>query len=328
MPNPQISVVIPVYNVEKYLERCVKSVTQQTFTDLEIILVDDGSTDSSGVMCDKFAEEDDRIRVIHKENGGLSDARNTGIEAARGNYIGFVDSDDYIDLDMYEYLYTIISKEDADVAMCELYHCYAGKEIHTHPADYYQVVDRIEAIRCVLDSQITSVTAVNKLYRCEVLDNLRFRVGKTAEDAFIMVDLLAKTKRVVITNAQKYYYFHRAGSITTKPFNQHDLDAVEAYEYNAKRALEISPTLADVVLLRRCWSRFYVLDKMMLSSGNYDTSLANEYIRFLRKNFVFILRCSAFMNSRKLAFLILCISPKIYKKVVRFNSRRNKAAYE
>lgn len=328
MANAKISVIIPVYNVEEYLERCVDSVLAQTFTDIEVILVDDGSTDNSGKICDEYAEKDPRISVIHKENGGLSDARNSGIEAANGKYIGFVDSDDYIDTDMYEFLYGIAQKENADVAMCELYHCYAGKEIFRHPSDYYKVTDNIGAIHCVLESRITSVTTVNKLYLRELFNNLRFRKGKTAEDAFIMVDLLSKAKTVVITNAQKYYYFHRAGSITTKPFNIRDLDAIEAYEYNAKRALEISPDLADVVLLRRCWSRFYVLDKMMISDGNYDHSLEKEYIDFLKKNKKFILKCDVFTRARRISFLILLFSVPLYRKVVRYNNNRNKAVYD
>ena len=121
---PKISIIVPVYNVEKYLEKCVRSILAQTFTDFELILVDDGSPDSSGAMCDQFAEQDQRVKVIHKENGGLSDARNAGIEIATGEYLGFVDSDDYIADDMYELLYTNIVKEDADLSICGIYDVY------------------------------------------------------------------------------------------------------------------------------------------------------------------------------------------------------------
>lgn len=124
---PKISIIVPVYNVEKYLEKCVRSILAQTFTDFELILVDDGSPDSSGAMCDQFAEQDQRVKVIHKENGGLSDARNAGIEIATGEYLGFVDSDDYIADDMYELLYTNIVKEDADLSICGIYDVYEGR---------------------------------------------------------------------------------------------------------------------------------------------------------------------------------------------------------
>ena len=113
-----ISIIVPVYNVEKYLERCVKSIQNQTYSDLEIILVDDGSPDSSGALCDQYAKEDKRIKVIHKKNGGLSEARNYGIEAATGSYIMFIDSDDWIDLDMAEMLCKLSNKYDADIVEC------------------------------------------------------------------------------------------------------------------------------------------------------------------------------------------------------------------
>ena len=116
----RISIIVPVYNVEKYLKKCVDSILGQTFTDFELLLIDDGSTDNSGSICDELAKTDNRIKVIHKENGGLSDARNIGIEVAKGDFIGFIDSDDYIDEDMYAFLYNNILKYDAELSMCEI----------------------------------------------------------------------------------------------------------------------------------------------------------------------------------------------------------------
>ena len=126
--NELISIIVPVYNVEKYLEKCVNSIVNQTYKNLEIILVDDGATDSSGKLCDKLAKIDNRIKVYHKENGGLSDARNYGVERATGDYIGFVDSDDYIDSEMYGKLYEAIKKENVDVAECNLKIIYPDRE--------------------------------------------------------------------------------------------------------------------------------------------------------------------------------------------------------
>ena len=118
--NEKISIIVPVYNVEKYLKKCIDSIVNQTYKNLEIILVDDGATDRSGEICDELAKLDNRIKVYHKKNGGLSDARNYGVERATGSYVGFVDSDDYIDAEMYEKLYEAITKEAADVAECNL----------------------------------------------------------------------------------------------------------------------------------------------------------------------------------------------------------------
>lgn len=158
---PKISIIVPVYNVEKYLEKCVRSILAQTFTDFELILVDDGSPDSSGAMCDQFAKQDERVKVIHKENGGLSDARNAGIEIATGEYLGFIDSDDYIADDMYELLYTNIVKEDADLSICGIYDVYEGKE-PVEKQQQYIVLDKVAAMKMILEAKVVSVHAVNK----------------------------------------------------------------------------------------------------------------------------------------------------------------------
>lgn len=325
--NPTISIIVPVYNVEKYLQKCVDSILAQTFKDFEVLLIDDGSKDGSGMLCDEIATTDSRIKVIHKENGGLSSARNCGIDNATGKYIAFCDSDDYIDPDMYEFLLNNLEKEDADVSMCELYHCYSGKETYKHPADFYEVADAVRAIYIVMESRITSVTAINKLYKRELFeDGLRYVEGITAEDGRIIVDLLAKCKKVVISNAQKYYYFHRAGSITTKPLNERDYDVIDVYEYNRKRCLEIdAEKLSEVALLRQCWARFYMLDKMAISDGNYDKTREKEYIKFLKKNRMFILKNDVFTKGRRISFIALLISRDLYFKIVRKNTEKAKS---
>ena len=169
---PEISIIVPVYKVEKYLDTCVRSILEQTFADFELILVDDGSPDRCGALCDAYAAEDERIIVIHKENGGLSSARNAGIEAARGNYIGFVDSDDSIAPDMYHFLYENMKKEQADLSMCGLFDVYAGREPKRLP-EYYRVMGPEEAVEMVLKAETASVSAVNKLYKKEIFDGIR-----------------------------------------------------------------------------------------------------------------------------------------------------------
>lgn len=322
--TPEISVIVPVYNVQAYLPRCLDSILAQTFRDMEIILVDDGSADDSGAICDSYAARDERVCVIHKENGGLSSARNAGLDVARGQWIGFVDSDDYIAPDMYEYLHSIALRENAQIAMCDLYMFYDNGVAEEHPNDFYKVMDKVEAARIVLEAQITSVTAVNKLYHRDVYTDIRFPLGKTAEDAFVILDVLDKAERIVISNAQKYYYYRRADSITMKAFNPRDLDAVEAYEANASKAVAMSPTLANAALLRRCWARFYVLDKFMLSGESVRSELVREYKAFLRENRSFILKSRVFTKGRKLALLALMVSPGLYRTMVRRFTARHR----
>ena len=229
----KISVIVPVYNVEQYLERCVDSIINQTYTNLEIILVNDGSTDNSGKLCDELAKKDERIRVIHKENGGLSDARNRGIDEAESDLVGFIDSDDYIDSDMYEVLLKNLNNTDADLSMCALYDVYNNTpEAQVTNKETWELSSE-QAIKMVMEAKILSVTAVNKLYRKSLFSDLKFEVGKIAEDAFIMVKLLDKCKKIVATNEKKYYYVHRENSITTQKFSTKFLNVIVAYEKNS-----------------------------------------------------------------------------------------------
>lgn len=249
MMGEKISVIVPVYNVENYLEKCVESILKQTYTNLEILLVNDGSTDTSGELCEQLAQRDKRIRVIHKENGGLSDARNRGIEEASSDLIGFIDSDDYIDEDMYETLYRQMLESSADLSMCghyDVYHQIPEKQVAM--IQTWELTPQ-EAIKMVMEAKILSVTAVNKLYKKELFEQLRFEIGKIAEDAFIMIALIHQCRKVVATNEKKYYYVHRENSITTQKFSLKFLNVIEAYEQNAKIIKENYPELADTATM-------------------------------------------------------------------------------
>lgn len=327
MNTPEISVIVPVYNVEKYLDRCVRSIMAQTFSDLEILLIDDGSTDAGGAMCDALAEEDGRIRVIHKENGGLSDARNVGIDNAMGNCIGFIDSDDFIEADMFEFLHRNLVNDDADIAICGIFNYYDGRTPTRIASPEHKILSSTEAIRMVLDSRVISVNAVNKLYRKEIFSaGLRFRKGKIAEDAFLAVDALSRARRVSYSGEQKYYYWHRPGSITTRKFNpERDFGPVEAYDYNYVRACEIDKDLLeDVARMRCCWARFLVLDKMIVAKRE-DLPQVREYLAYLKANRRFILRRPEFTGSRKIAFSVLCLSFGLYKVFVRLQAKREQS---
>lgn len=213
-----ISVIVPVYNVENYLEKCVDSILNQTYKNLEIILVDDGSTDNCGKMCDEYAKKDGRIKVIHKQNGGLSDARNAGIDIAQGEFIGFIDSDDYIHLQMYEILYNAIIEANADVAKCDF------KDVYANDDNVFDNVDIIKSKVYTNQELITgyffkdyiwefAISACVKLYRKEIFNNLRFPKGRLYEDYYIKYDILTRANKVVIVDQVLYYYFHRDGSI-------------------------------------------------------------------------------------------------------------------
>ncbi|WP_019242603.1 MULTISPECIES: glycosyltransferase family 2 protein [Bacillus] len=229
-----ISVIVPIYNVEKYLKRCVDSILNQTYGNIEVILVDDGSIDQSSKICDEYAELDQRIRVIHQKNQGLSAARNCGIDFAKGNFIAFVDSDDSIHEQMYEILHRNIKKYNADISICNYnrgYKNFNNENNINKMKESIIVCNKIESMMNMNNSlgEIT-IVAWNKLYRKGLFENIRFKVGKIHEDEFIIHRLLEKVTSVVYTSLPLYNYMQRDSSITRKKFNIKRLDVFEALE--------------------------------------------------------------------------------------------------
>lgn len=213
MQNKLISVIVPVYKVEKYLNRCIDSIIKQTYHNLEIILVDDGSPDNSGKICDEYAKKDKRIKVIHKPNGGLSDARNYALEIAEGEYIGFVDSDDYIKEDMFQTLYDLCEENKADISIVSFYEMIEDKVIAVRNSGELQIMDKIEAIKeLLIDTKIQSY-AWNKLFRKELFVGTRFPTGKNFEDIATTLILFEKCNKIVRLEEPKYCYVRRNDSI-------------------------------------------------------------------------------------------------------------------
>ena len=226
MIKERISVIVPVYNVEHYLENCIKSICGQTYWQLEIILSDDGSTDHSGVICDHFATLDSRIRVIHKMNGGLSDARNAGIEVASGSYYMFVDSDDFIAPDTIEKLYLAATEHDCEIAVCNIVRTFddGTTEPFYHPVDKLTVwagQQRFETLK--------QPSACNKLFRAELFKDVRFPKGKFYEDTFVYHVLAYKARQIVLTGHDGYFYLSRRDSILGQPkYTDRYFDFIEA----------------------------------------------------------------------------------------------------
>lgn len=213
MEEDLISIVIPVYKVEKYLEKCIESVLKQTYTNLQIILVDDGSPDNCGKICDEYAKRDSRIDVIHKVNGGLSEARNVGISKAKGRYIGFVDSDDYIKENMYEILLNLIKKYNADASICNLYDVIKGKEYIRNKNNGIQEYSRLDILKEVLLDKNIQSYAWNKLYKKELFDEVKYPIGKKYEDIGTTFYIFEKCNKIVVTSEPEYYYLKRSDSL-------------------------------------------------------------------------------------------------------------------
>lgn len=224
--NELISVIIPVYNTVEYLSDCVHSVCRQTYKNLEIILVDDGSTDGSGKLCDQLAGEDTRIVVVHQQNGGVSAARNAGLRYAHGRYVGFVDSDDRIDEDMYNKLYQLLTENHADVSCCKYRQIFDGDKVRDSSDNRVRVYYGSEMMdtwktgheRCQLSSAVT-----NKLYKMELFDNLEFPDIRKYEDGFVNAELLAKIRKGVFINRAYYNYVKRETSLANEKSDFKDI---------------------------------------------------------------------------------------------------------
>ncbi|WP_455581611.1 glycosyltransferase family 2 protein [Dysosmobacter sp.] len=313
----RISVIVPVYNTEKYLRRCIDSILNQTYEALEVILVDDGSTDGSGAVCDEYAEKDARVRVIHQKNGGISAARNAGIDAASGQYIAFIDSDDYLFPTMYGKLFESLQKTKADIAVCQWQY---------EMADGRQVVEK-EKIDASLYGKKSAadfaaylyrsgsyengvvVSTWNKLYRCEVFQNLRFQ-GRLYEDDEISGIIFSHPYSVVVLEEQLYIYCQNPDSLTNKPFSQERLAFLSILD---KRSRLFSNNLYLLQETQKLYCNIYIEFYFKSLEGGFSMPKSfrgtfRKMVRHLQKEHV----CSLKFFARMYIFML---SPRVYHQI-------------
>jgi len=268
--NELISVIVPVYNIERYIEKCIKSIINQTYQDLEIILVDDGSSDESGHVCDQYAKTDKRIQVIHKNNEGLSDARNTGLEICRGQYVGFVDGDDWIAKDMYEFLYRTLIENQADVAVCGHYiESDEGVFDVECAEDSLKIYNCREAVYAVVKDKEIHSYAWDKLYRKELFDGIRYPIGRYVQDIFTTYKIFMNASKVVCNNQPKYYYYQRQNSIQRTRGNKLNWDQFCAYKEMRENLREDYKDLNEFITI--CLARYgYAVYNCLLLQNKLD----------------------------------------------------------
>lgn len=244
--NPLISIVVPIYRVEDYLEQCIKSLINQTYKNLEIILVDDGSPDNCPKICDEWEKRDNRIKVIHKKNGGLSDARNAGIAVATGEYIAFLDSDDWVDIRFYDTLYSQLVKYNCDIASAG-YIATSDRNavINNKSSENVEVLSSYEALYELIDDNKVKQVVWNKLYKRELIDGVFFAVGKYHEDEFWSYQIIGKSNKIAVCDYKGLFYYQRPDSIMGVGFSHKRLDALEAKLLRVHYLREHYPTLVD-----------------------------------------------------------------------------------
>ena len=320
-----ISVIVPVYKVEKFLDRCINSIIQQTFTNLEIILVDDGSPDRSGEICDEWKMKDKRIRVIHKENGGLSDARNKGLDVATGDYVAFIDSDDWIDPDMFQLLYDATQKYQADIAECSWRCIYSDRiEEETDNTGEYIVGDNVFALHGEIQWKYFKPIACNKIYDKKIFENIRFPVGKLHEDEFTTHLAFYNARKLVYIDVSKYNYDRTREESITASFREKNLDVIDALQsrldfFYEKGIVELQTEMENMyfcVLLDRLYKCYlYGIKTDRVRKIIYDTN--EKY--FLNMELPLNLNYKYELSMLKISYnvFILCRKYKWFNKLVR-----------
>ncbi len=281
-----ISIIVPVYNVEPYLERCINSILGQTYANLEILLINDGSTDNSGVICDEYAKKDTRIKVVHKNNGGVSSARNLGLEVATGEYIGFIDSDDYIEPTMFEELYNKAKTENADMAICGFKQVHVNGITKVNNVDFTISWEKENIIKNYFTQGVVKelmYAPVNKLYKKTFIGNLRFcEKYRMGEDILFLFQCIEKMNKIACVDGVFYNYVMRENSAMTSPFSQKRLEyiyaireieniCIEKHPYAVNRAKEwvykhVLNTLRQIIVANKCeeYKEFYKENKLYL----------------------------------------------------------------
>lgn len=310
--NELVSVIIPIYNVEQYLDRCLASILNQTYTNIEIILVDDGSTDNSGKICDEYVKKDNRIKVIHKKNGGLSSARNAGLDIAIGKYIKFVDSDDWLELDAIQYLYSLLHRFNADFSM--------GANIRIENVNGNRISEIFE--QCLsqkeflnkffkIGTQENVQYAWAKLYKRELFSEVRYPLGLIAEDVPATFQVAIRSSRIAYSTKNVYHYFINCKSITGIGFNEKTFDLLKVWDLVFDTANKMCANeIKEMAMLNRKRADFGILFNYVISNryNKVDKETYNKIslIRSnLRQNLLYLLKANIPM-SRKMIMVCFC----------------------
>ena len=338
MNNDLISIIVPVYNVEKYIARCIETIIQQSYKNIEILLIDDGSTDESGKICDDFGKKYNNISVVHQRNQGLSKTRNVGIEMAKGKYIGFVDSDDYIERDMYEILYKNMVKYDADISVCDYIEITGNmKNVKKTNTNFETIIyDNLETkIKELLTEETLNNYAWNKLYNRELFNKIRFKENIKFEDVDIMYKLFYRANKIVYTSYVGYNYVQRYDSIMKTIDNnaiENLMDATnERYFFVEKN----TKNLKRYNISRRIYTiyRYHALLARKNDINNYNSiKFKNEY-KFFRDNYIYAKNSNMkILIFERIFMLILLINRNCFYyilkilyniKQMKFNTKRS-----
>ena len=309
--QPLISVILPIYNIEKYLPYCMDSLFKQSYKNLEIIMVDDGSNKECSELCDYYAKKDQRVVVYHKENGGLSDARNYGIKRAKGEYITCIDPDDYFDYDYVKYLYDLVQKYDVKFSICQHRVKFDNGSVKDFGKNGEELIDSKICLERMLYHDVIDTSAWAKLYKKDLFDNIEYPKGRLFEDISTTYALMMKCKKIAVGYESKYNYIFHNNSIVNSNFNIKKLDLLEMTDKMATDVLKQYPDLDKAVLRRRVYSRFSTLNQMLNENGFIKEK--KEIIKFILDNKKSILKNKKAPKRDKIAIIILLLNYRLYR---------------
>lgn len=305
MINKKVSIIVPVYNVEKFLKECINSIIKQSYNNLEILIIDDGSTDSSGKICDEYLKKDFRIKVIHQENQGLSGARNTGLKYSTGDYITFIDSDDFIDKNMIKEMLNNLIETNSDIVVCGTIFCNEEGEYLYEKVSKDKIIYKNEyQIKELVNGINIPVMSWGKLFKKEILNNFEFPLKKYHEDVFTTYKLLDKANKTNVLDKSYYYYRQVQGSIMNSSFNIKHLDGIEAVLERNKFLENKYPQYKQYDYANLVYICCKVYEKMILA--NYkDKNIEKKIQKIIRKNICsFLLEGKSKMVTK--LFSIIC----------------------
>lgn len=311
MNKPLISIILPIYNVEAYLPTCMESIFNQTYSNLEIIMVDDGSKDNCSKMCDEYAKMDSRVIVYHKVNGGLSDARNYGIKRAKGKYITCIDPDDYVDIDYIEYLYNLLEKFKVSLSVCQHRVKYDNGKVTDFGTKGEEKLSSKDCLERMLYHDTIDTSAWAKLYHRDLFSNVEYPTGKLFEDIGTTYALFLQCENIAVGYESKYNYIFHQNSIVNSNFKPNKLDLIEMTDKMAQDVIKVYPDLKEAVLRRRVYSRFSTLNQM-LNTSEYNME-RNQILEFIKVNNKNVILNKKAPNRDKIAILLLSMSYSIYR---------------
>lgn len=310
--NKMVSIIVPVYNVEKFLPKCIDYLIGQTYKNIEILLIDDGSTDLSGMICDKYKDQDERIKVVHKVNSGLADTRNEGIKYSTGDFIMFVDSDDYIEKSTVEKCVNKMD-DDVDVVVFGMYIDYSDGTSISKKINGKNKLSNLEALIELNSFKNIDVSACNKLYRKNIFDNIKFPKGKLCEDYYVMYKIFDNSRYVIKLSECLYHYYQRVNSITrSKKFN---MDFIYASEFQYKYLSQKYPELINV------WKTNYIYSYITYYNYNLVNNINEIQANNNIINIIYDNKKAVYMNKyihlkKKIQILIFIVNRKMYDFII------------